>query len=127
MDQDGQNTTNITISTAGNFRAPSWSPNGSQIAVMKSSSNFDEVYIMNNDGTNITFVTSDAYDWFYGSLAWSPDGKKIVFTKWDIINPVIAVINTDGSNLIILTTPLDWNQMPAWSPWALNPLEESRR
>jgi Tol biopolymer transport system component/plastocyanin len=89
---------------------PSWSPDGSKIAFVKSSA----VYVMNDDGSGVTrLTTTPAFTW---RPAWSPDGTRIAFaggpdesTKSDLY-----VINSDGSGLRRLT--LSGGESPSWSP-----------
>ncbi|MBL8155145.1 MAG: serine/threonine-protein kinase [Anaerolineae bacterium] len=57
-----------------------WSPDGSRIAyTLRVSGNPDELYVMNNDGTNITQITNaEAYIW---DFSWSPDSQYIVYAQ----------------------------------------------
>ena len=80
---------------------PSWSPDGKKIAY----SNNNEIWIMNSDGTNQTYLT-------YGRMpAWSPDGEHIVYVK----SLEIYTINLDGGGREPLVVgPLC--ESPSWSP-----------
>jgi TolB protein len=82
----------------------------------ESSPDDDEIFVMDNDGTNIEQLTfNDVYD---RDPCWSPDGTKITFRSEDGSDVEIWVIDADGSNLRQLTTPPDGytDSDPAWSP-----------
>jgi TolB protein len=91
----------------GNCYYAAWSPNNSQIAF-----NINEnIYIANNDGTNIKQLTK------YGGYipTWSPDGKRIAFSHEDKNNyRQIYAVNFDGSNLQQITFD-SYNECPSWS------------
>jgi TolB protein len=74
--------------------------------------NDDEIFVMDNDGTNIEQLTyNEDYD---DDPCWSPDGTKIAFEHGD----EIWIMDADGSNQRQLTTPPDSvsDGDPAWSP-----------
>jgi len=80
----------------------------------ESSPDDDEIFVMDNDGTNIEQLTfNDVYD---RDPCWSPDGTKIAFHSGSPSE--IWVMDADGSNLRQLTTPPDGYRDidPAWSP-----------
>jgi Tol biopolymer transport system component len=86
---------------------------------------FNEVYVMNTDGTGQTRLTD--HSWIvgsgYGGLGvqqvppcWSPDGAKIAFTSVRLdYTGGICVMNADGTGQTFLDEPDDgWNL--SWSP-----------
>jgi Tol biopolymer transport system component len=73
-------------------RDPVWSPNGKQIAFIANRddpSSFNQVYVMNADGTSIRRLTSD--DQGKAGTAWSPDGKWIAYQAYAYIEVVPAI------------------------------------
>ncbi|MCZ2846158.1 MAG: DPP IV N-terminal domain-containing protein [Candidatus Bathyarchaeota archaeon] len=57
---------------------PKWSPDGKRIAyTSKLRGNYD-IFVMDNDGSNITQITTSQKDEV--EHAWFPDGKKLAFT-----------------------------------------------
>jgi Tol biopolymer transport system component len=78
-----------------------WSPTGGQIIFMGTVDGIEDIWKINEDGTNPVHLTSDeAKDWI---PTWSPDGSRIAFMS-DRAGPLdIWVMNADGSNPVNLT------------------------
>ncbi|MCA9952558.1 MAG: serine/threonine-protein kinase, partial [Anaerolineales bacterium] len=73
-----------------------------------------EIYLMNNDGTNLVRLTeSEAED---GDPKWSPDRTKLLFGSDRDGDWELYIMDPDGSNLIQLTdnASIDW--AGKWSP-----------
>lgn len=101
--------------------------NSKRIAFMSGTNGFDDIYVMNLDGSGRINITNDpAIDRF---PIWSPDGKKIAFlsnrnypTKDDeCLNMIsndcvfeIFVSNSNGGSLAQISQ--GWNFSPHWSP-----------
>jgi Tol biopolymer transport system component len=105
MKADGSGITRITT-TPSPDRNPSWSPDGTKLLFDRNAdcppgcrSFFEEVWVMNADGTGQTQITnaenpetvSNSFD-----PTWSPDGAQIAITG-DLGIPTVLVINPDGS------------------------------
>jgi dipeptidyl aminopeptidase/acylaminoacyl peptidase len=93
-------------------------PNG-QIAFVRGpfeEHEFDEIYVMNPDGSGQTQLTdNDVHDW---NPSWSSDGEKIAFAtaRHGGDNGEIYVMNADGSEQTnISNNPAD-EYLPNWSP-----------
>jgi Tol biopolymer transport system component len=94
-------------------------PNG-QIAFVRGpfeEHEFDEIYVMNSDGSGQTRLTdNDVHD---GNPSWSPDGEKIAFDNSgdnSIVTSEIYVMNSDGSGQTRLTDNDAADEDPSWSP-----------
>lgn len=110
----------IRLTTDSNFDKlyPSINHDGSLIAFQYGDYGATtEVYIMNNDGTNLTQLTDNSvYD---GYPNFSPDGTKIVFDAWDDTTyPEIFTMNIDGTERTQLTneTGAYWQSAPIYNP-----------
>jgi Tol biopolymer transport system component len=58
---------------------PLWSPDGKSIAFTANPQDNYDVFVMNEDSTNATPVTSSPNDEI--EMAWTPDGKKMAYTE----------------------------------------------
>jgi TolB protein len=98
MDTLGENSMRLTYNSVEDFR-PRWSPEGTQIAWWLRMGLANEVWVMNEDGTNQQKLTDGTYP------NWSPDSKSVMFSN---VNPagdrvVLWTIRPDGSDLTQLT------------------------
>ncbi len=105
MSSDGSEQTRLTNNAADDY-APSWSPDGREIAFMR----YDQIYIMNADGSSQHQFTNSGGDY----PSWSPDGTKIAFMSTRDGNAEICVMNADGSNPTRLTNNPANDQYPSW-------------
>ena len=72
-----------------------------------------EIYIINNDGTNLKRLTNDtAID---KDPAISPDGKKIVFVSLRDGSSEIYLMDSEGNNIRRLTNNSAVDSEPVWS------------
>jgi tricorn protease-like protein len=74
----------------------------------------NEIYMMNDDGTDVIQLTRTDGDNLYPS--WSADGSKIAFTSTRDADWEIYTMSSDGINQTRLTTESGQDQMPTWSP-----------
>lgn len=75
--------------------------------------NYD-IFLINDDGTNVIKVIGNADDDRYAS--WSPDGTRIAYASRRGGNTDIYVANLDGSAEMRLTTAPEFDSFPCWSP-----------
>ncbi len=121
MNADGSNPVRL-ISTgydplgdSGSYdRFPSWSPDGSRIALVSFWD--DALYIMSPDGSGRKAITHNVSP--DAAPTWSPDGARIAFEYEGYTRGLmqVYVITTDGSNPTMLTQSYLANAFPAWSP-----------
>jgi Tol biopolymer transport system component len=123
MNANGTGVTRLTNSTALN-EAPTWSPDGSRIAFVRSITVSPEIFVMNANGTGVTRLTHNSA--IERAPDWSPDGSKIAFVSDRADHDEIYVMKADGSGVTRLTTKLPFQgcggtshgseEAPAWSP-----------
>ena len=91
---------------------------------MRDGNNYNQIYTVNADGTDLIQVTFFAEDNAY-SPSWSPGGDSIVFvsdsTYWDLRGgDGLFIIAADGSTLRAVrkdsVVTRAWGLKPAWSP-----------
>jgi serine/threonine-protein kinase len=82
MDADGDNQVRLTA-TAANEVAPSWSPDGTQIAYVRFPADGTEqdIWIMDSDGANQRDLGLCPGSESCGKLAWSPDGRRVAYAQ----------------------------------------------
>jgi dipeptidyl aminopeptidase/acylaminoacyl peptidase len=95
----------------GGATSPSWSPDGSQIAFVKSPEG--DIFVVDVDGTDMRAVTATPADDRLPD--WSPDGSHIVFESGSEDVAGIWIVSVDDGSLMQLTFP-GGAANPAWSP-----------
>ncbi|MEP7136315.1 MAG: hypothetical protein ABI904_15410 [Chloroflexota bacterium] len=63
-------------------RLPTWSPDGTTLAIVNREGNTDEFYLVSRDGGEFQRITDFAREFSYISIpeyTWSPNGKQIAF------------------------------------------------
>ena len=90
MNADGTNVMDL-----GRGFDPVWSPDGTKIAYAQGTTETNDIWIMNADGSNKHQLTQN---WNSYAPAWSPDGSKVAFASYHEGADHIYIINIDGSN-----------------------------
>ena len=109
---------NLTNTTDSVEELPSWSPDGNRILYdlrTDSGQGALDVFVMNEDGSGVTNLTSDTPDWNDGAPAWSPDGTRIAFGSDRTGAGDLYTMASDGSDLVRLTDGVQ-DTNPRWSP-----------
>jgi Tol biopolymer transport system component len=96
---------------------PTWSPDGTLLAVSAAPGETPNVYTVKPDGTERTLVLENAY-----SPSWSPDGKQLVVLRGStsVDSNALAVVDSDGRNARTLdvdgASDSLWVSGTEWSP-----------
>jgi TolB protein len=75
---------------------------------------YDQIYIMNGDGSNQINLTNNGSHNI--SPVFSPDGSKIAFESFRDGNCEIYIMDIDGSNQTNLTNNESWDDSPVFQP-----------
>lgn len=119
------NATELTYieSGLGGAFQPTFSPDGSQIAVGFGTWFFDRgaepgtIYVANATGDSFEDLTQTPYELNAGFPSWSPDGSRIVYRLWNRTSssPLgLRVLDLTTGETSVLTT--GWDNTPGWSP-----------
>ncbi len=101
-----------------------WSPDGSQLVVVRAVGTGTALFVMNADGSGVRTLTTpvttpEGLTSMDTAPAWSPDGKQIAFASNRTGGETeIFRVNTDGGSLVRLTRTADHvsDHNPTWSP-----------
>lgn len=114
MDVDGGNQERITFMENSIAMAPSWSPDGSQIAFYATQDGHFNLFVVPAEGGDVSSIPdSEQNDMM---PAWSPDGSQIAFVSDRDGRSELYVMNADGSNPTRLTDSMADDWRPHWSP-----------
>lgn len=91
---------------------PAWSPRGDLIAFVSTNNGNDEIYTVTIDGTVVTQLTNNKFEWDKHP-SWSPDGGRIVFfSNRETGRRQLWIMNADGSDQRNLSS----NPYEDWDP-----------
>lgn len=122
INADGTGRTHLTDPTNSYDWDPSWSPDGSMIAFVRSKSTGENLLVMDADGSNVSTTLAEAdLPSAFGVIqkpAWSPDGITIAFcaVNQNTFKGKIFTVRVDGTGLTKLSGGADSDCSPAWSP-----------
>lgn len=82
---------------------PRWSPDRSQIAFISNQQRDEDIFVMDEEGSNLRrLVHLPGDDW---GPSWTPDGNRIAFISGSSEGGTLHLVNADGTDL----SPLgDW-------------------
>jgi len=111
---DGSGEINLTKSPGIFDSQPSWSPDGTHLALSTNRDGNSEIYVMGADGSGAQRLTNDpASD--YGPM-WSPRGDWIAFTSSANETTDLYVMRPNGTGVKRLTRTPTVEYDPQWSP-----------
>jgi hypothetical protein len=116
---DVLNARQVTQLEGSEMYAPTWSPDGQQLAVASDARGNLDIWRINADGTQPQRLTDNTG--VDTQPAWSPNGDVIVYASDQANGPDSGLtelfsINTDGENIIQLTDAANSSYTPSWSP-----------
>ncbi len=93
---------------------PCWNPNGNQLAFTSDREGGPQVFLMQDDGSNLRRLTGEGL--YNASPAWSPNGAMIAYVsrfegKFDLF-----VYKLGEGKAYQITTGVSTSESPAWSP-----------
>ena len=92
-----------------------YSPDGSKVAMILSSSGNAELYVSAANGRSPKRLTNNRS--LEASPSWSPDGQRIVFTSDQMGKPQLYVIPASGGRMSRLPTNISgYCSEPVWNP-----------
>ncbi len=116
MDADGSHAHAIVTSPSV-VGHPSWSPDGSRLALSDHRTGNGDLYLVDADGTDPVRLTSNP-DTAEELPSWSPDGTRIAFSDFnsDTVQSRVLTIGVNGTGLTLLTPAGAFDCCPSWSP-----------
>jgi dipeptidyl aminopeptidase/acylaminoacyl peptidase len=97
---------------AGSAYDPAWAPGSERIAFVSAEPGNDEVYVIDADGTGLTRLTSNTWEWDKHP-SWSPNGSRLVFYSNRVTGRrQLWVMNADGTGQKNISN----NEYNDWDP-----------
>jgi Tol biopolymer transport system component len=104
MDADGSNRRLLDRSPQAQAYAPTWSPDGTEVAFVRSVEAVNGIFVIDLETTEERQISPDGV-----APEWSPDGSRIAYASPD----GLALLSPDGTGV----TPLGVRgDCPTWSP-----------
>ncbi len=95
---------------------PRWSPDGRLIAFLSQQSGWNEVWLIQPDGTGLRQLTQLGHD--VTDLAWSPDGRQLACTINQRGAFDLALVDIQSGQVSYLRAGLGYYSRPNWSSQA---------
>jgi tricorn protease len=107
-------TRNLTRSSGANDRIAAWSPDGAHIAYISDASGEEEIWIVDQNGTEPARQLTDGHTARFLGLHWSPNSERIAFT--DHVGRLSVVETDDGTETLVADDVWGAITEIAWSP-----------
>jgi Tol biopolymer transport system component len=104
----------LLLSSTGKNHSPSYAPDGKHIAFVSDRSGSPEIWVADQDGSNLKKVTDFNGPWL-GSIRWSPDGKTLAFDARPSGHSGIFTMPSTGGPPSPLLQDAFEERRPTWS------------
>ncbi len=94
--------------------SPCWSPDGARLAFLSQRSGFNEIWLVNLDGSNLHQLSHAGLD--LADISWSPDGKWLAATANRAGAFDLVLVDTSHGELHDLRQSQGIHLRPDWSP-----------
>ncbi len=91
-----------------------WSPDSRQIAFLSQRPEFNEVWLVQPDGSGLRQLSHEGAD--FSDLAWSPDGRQIACTVNRAGAYELALLDAQSGQVRTLRAGKGVHALPCWSP-----------
>jgi len=107
-------TKNLTATSGVHERNVEWSPKGKYISYISDVSGEDEIYIINQDGSEDAIQLTKDSDTYKFNPIWSPDGKYLL---WGDKKLRLNIMNVDSKKVTQIAQAESWEIRDyCWSP-----------
>ena len=107
-------TRNLTLTPGIHDRDVAWSPDGKYISFISDRTGEDEIFILNQDGSEPPVQITRNADTYKYNPVWSPDGKKLLWSD-KMLRLQYVDISTKEVTLVAGTDEWEYNDY-TWSP-----------
>ncbi|MGE3175243.1 MAG: LpqB family beta-propeller domain-containing protein [Planctomycetota bacterium] len=105
---------NLTRSPGAHDRAPSFSPDGSQVVFVSDRGGDEQLWLVDHLGREEPTPLTDSFGARLLDPTWSPDGKRVVFCDKDGVLRVVEVATREVT--VVADEPSGTIQDASWSP-----------
>jgi len=107
-------TKNLTATSGVHERNVEWSPKGKYISYIADKDGEDEIYIINQDGSEEAIQLTKDSDTYKFNPIWSPDGKYLL---WGDKKLRLNIMNVESKNVTQIAQAISWEITDySWSP-----------
>jgi tricorn protease len=107
-------TRNLTNSSNAHDKMAQWSPDGTRIAFLSDMDGEDELYVINQDGSNKAEQLTHGFSVMLSEPVWAPDGKRIAFSDKD--GKLLVLTLEDKKVTQVAQNPRGRVRNYSWSP-----------
>jgi len=107
-------TKDLTLSSGVHDRNVEWSPDGKYISYISDATGEDEIYIINQDGSEPPVLITKNADTYKYNPIWSPDSKKLL---WGDKKLRLQYVDIETQEITVVAETNEWEYRDyCWSP-----------